>query len=189
MNNVNQPPHNPSPNTWAERVRVIDSSTRFTLDPIPRQLAGNMLQISEEILMDTAKQWNRCMIGFFPGFKMPYHPVNTIASRVWKHYGLEHVMTTLNGYMIFWFKTEVEMQIVLERGSLMFGGKTIVLQQWHPSFQFDKNKISKLPVWIRLYGLSFPLWSKKGLSLVASMVGRPLSSDEQTYRCTRLEYA
>jgi len=86
MNNVNQPPHNPSPNTWAERVRVIDSSTRFTLDPIPRQLAGNMLQISEEILMDTAKQWNRCMIGFFPGFKMPYHPVNTIASRVWKHY-------------------------------------------------------------------------------------------------------
>jgi hypothetical protein len=81
------------------------------------------------------------------------------------------------------------MQIVLERGSLMFGGKTIVLQQWHPSFQFDKNKISKLPVWIRLYGLSFPLWSKKGLSLVASMVGHPLSSDEQTYRCTRLEYA
>jgi uncharacterized protein Usg len=59
--------------------------------------------------MDTAKQWNKCMIGFFLGFKMPYHPINTITSRVWKHYGLEHVMTTLNGYMIFWFKTEAEM--------------------------------------------------------------------------------
>jgi len=71
----------------------------------------------------------------------------------------------------------------------MFGGKNIVLQQWHPRMQFDKNKISTLPVWIRLHGLPFPLWSKQGLSLAASMVGRPLSCDESTYNCTRLEYA
>nr|TKS17236.1 hypothetical protein D5086_0000020670 [Populus alba] len=71
----------------------------------------------------------------------------------------------------------------------MFGGKNIILQQWHPRFQFDKNKISTLPVWIRLHGLPFPLWSKQGLSLAASMVGRPLSCDELTYGCTRLEYA
>ncbi|KAJ6867749.1 hypothetical protein NC652_038827 [Populus alba x Populus x berolinensis] len=71
----------------------------------------------------------------------------------------------------------------------MFGGKNIILQQWHPRFQFDKSKISTLPVWIRLHGLPFPLWSKQGLSLAASMVGRPLSCDESTHTCTRLEYA
>ena len=129
------------------------------------------------------------MVGFFPGFRMPYHVVNTIASRAWKNKGLENVMTTINGFMLFRFKTELEMQEVLEKGPWMFGGKTIILQQWHPHFVFDKNKISKLPVWIRLHGLPFPLWSKNGLSLVASMVGRPLSCDEQTYNCTRLDYA
>jgi hypothetical protein len=129
------------------------------------------------------------MVGFFPGFKMPYHIVNTIASRVWRKCGLEDVMTTANGYMLFRFKSEEEMQAVLEKGPWMFGGKTIILQQWHPRFCFDKSKISTLPVWIRIHGLPFPLWSKQGLSLAASMVGRPLSCDEQTYNCTRLEYA
>jgi hypothetical protein len=129
------------------------------------------------------------MVGFFPGFKMPFHAVNTIASRVWRPYGLENVMTTTNGFMLFRFKTEEELHAVLEKGPWMFGGKNIILQQWHPRFKFDKSKISTLPVWIRLHGLPFPLWSKQGLSLAASMVGRPLSCDELTYSCTRLEYA
>jgi hypothetical protein len=128
------------------------------------------------------------MIGFFPGFKMPYHVVNTIASRVWASYGLENVMTTANGFMVFCFKTEAVIHVVLEKGPWMFGGKVIILQQWHPHFVFDKNKISKLPVWIRLHGLPFILWSKSGLSLAASMVGKPLSCDEQTYNCTCLDY-
>jgi hypothetical protein len=109
---------------------------------------------------------------------MSYHVVNTIAFRVWKNKGLENVMTTTNGFMLFRFKIELEMQEVLEKGPWMFEGKTIILQQWHPYFLFDKNKISKLPVWIRLHGLRFPLWLKSGLSLVTSMVGRPLSCDE-----------
>ncbi|KAJ6287931.1 hypothetical protein OIU78_027945 [Salix suchowensis] len=94
-----------------------------------------------------------------------------------------------NGFMIFRFQSENQMQEVLEQGPWIFGGKAIILQQWHPSYKFDKNKISKIPVWIRLYGLPFPLWSKMGLSHAASMVGRPLACDSQTYTCSRLEYA
>jgi hypothetical protein len=43
--------------------------------------------------MDNADQWSICMIGFFPDFKMPYHTINIVVSRVWKHCGLELVMT------------------------------------------------------------------------------------------------
>jgi hypothetical protein len=147
------------------------------------------MQVSDDMLLENSEQWQRCMVGFFPGFRMPYHAINTIASRVWKQCGLENVTTTSNGFMIFRFTTEAQMHGVLEKGPWMFGGKNIVLQQWHPQIQLDKNKISTLPVWIRLHGLPFPLWSKQGLSLAASMVGRPLSCDESTYSCTRLEYA
>ncbi|KAG5242022.1 zinc ion binding / nucleic acid binding protein [Salix suchowensis] len=75
------------------------------------------------------------------------------------------------------------------KGPWMFGGKAILLQQWHPGFQFDKNKIKTIPVWVRLQGLPFPLWNKKGLSLAASMVGKPVASDEATLHGRRLEYA
>nr|TKR85033.1 hypothetical protein D5086_0000251720 [Populus alba] len=192
---LNPPKHQHKPSTqagqtsWADRVRVSSSNTRFTLDPLPRQPVGQCLKITEQILLENTAQWTRCMIGFFPGFKMPYHAVNAIASRVWRQCGLENVMTTANGFMIFRFKTEEEMHAVMEKGPWMFGGKNIILQQWHPRYNFDKSKISTLPVWIRLHGLPFPLWSKQGLSLAASMVGRPLSCDELTYNCTRLEYA
>nr|TKS04410.1 hypothetical protein D5086_0000141350 [Populus alba] len=175
--------------SWADRVRISDSSTRFTLENLPRQPAGHRLQVSEDMLLENAEQWNRCMVGFFPGYKMPYHAVNKIASRVWRQCGLENVTATANGFLIFRFNTAENLHAILEKGPWMFGGKNIILQQWHPRFQFDKNKISTLPVWIRMHGLPFPLWSKQGLSLAASMIGRPLSCDEQTYNCTRLEYA
>ncbi|KAJ6984032.1 hypothetical protein NC653_022297 [Populus alba x Populus x berolinensis] len=181
-------PANPQ-TSWADRVRVSNSSTRFTLEPLSRQPVGGSFKITEEMLLENFAQWKRCMISFFPGFKMPFHAVNSIASRAWCSYGLENIMTTSKGFIIFRFNTEDEMHIVLEKGPWMFGGKTIILQQWHPRFQFDKSKISTLPVWIRLHGLPFPLWSKQGLSLAASMVRRPLFCDELTYTCTRLEYA
>jgi len=91
--------------SWADRVRISDSSTRFTLENLPRQPVGHRLQVSEAMLMENSDQWTRCMVGFFPGYKMPYHAVNKIASRVWKQCGLEHVTATANGFMIFRFNT------------------------------------------------------------------------------------
>ncbi|KAF9661371.1 hypothetical protein SADUNF_Sadunf19G0061900 [Salix dunnii] len=40
----------------------------------------------------------------------------------------------------------------------------------------------------RLHGLPFTLWSRKGLSVAASVVGKPLSCDEPTFCCTRLDF-
>ncbi|KAJ6672995.1 ZINC KNUCKLE CX2CX4HX4C-RELATED [Salix viminalis] len=175
--------------SWADRVKVTDASTRFTLDPIPPLAMGAKLEITEDMLTEHAEQWTRCMVGFFPGYRMNYQTVNTIATRVWKSSGLEAVMTTAAGFMIFRFKKEEQMLEILEKGPWLFGGKAIILQQWHPHFVFDKNKISKLPVWVRVFGLPFPLWSRKGLSLVASMIGKPLSCDEATFTCSRLDFA
>uniref|UniRef100_A0A6N2LTQ3 DUF4283 domain-containing protein n=1 Tax=Salix viminalis TaxID=40686 RepID=A0A6N2LTQ3_SALVM len=187
--NPTRPHAKPQLNTWADRVKVTDSSTRFTLEPIQRTAEESKPEITGDMLTENAEQWTRCMVGFFPGYKMNYHTVNTIANRVWKTGGLESVMSTTNGFWLFRFQTEDQMHAILERGPWMFGGKAIILQQWHPQFVFDKNRISKLPVWIRLHGLPFSLWSRKGLSVAASMVGKPLSCDEATYCCTRLDFA
>ncbi|KAJ6390951.1 hypothetical protein OIU77_025040 [Salix suchowensis] len=115
---------------------------------------------------------------------MSYHTINTIANRVLKKKGLENVMTTANGFILFRFQHEEQLHSVLEQGPWVFRGKHLILQQWHPRFQFDANKIAKLPVWVRLKGLPLPLWSVKGLSLAASMVSKPLSCDQQTHGCT-----
>ncbi|KAJ6674508.1 hypothetical protein OIU85_010756 [Salix viminalis] len=174
--------------TWADRVRVTDASTRFKLQNLDKQPSGSRLVIAQESLPETTEQWTRSMVGFFPGYKMPFHAAKSIARRAWEGYGLEQVMTMDAWFLIFRFKQESDMQEVLAKGPWMFGGKHIALQQWHPRIQFEKNKIKSIPVWIRLYGLPFPLWTMEGLSRAASMVGKPLSCDAPTYNSTRLYY-
>ncbi|KAJ6433866.1 hypothetical protein OIU84_017549 [Salix udensis] len=140
---------------------------------------------NRESLLETTEQWTRSMVGFFPGYKMPFHAAKSIARRAWDVYGLEQVITMDAGFLIFRFKQESDMQEVLAKGPWMFGGKHIALQQWHPRIQFEENKINSIPVWIRLYGLPFPLFDSRA----ASMVGKPLSCDAPTYNNPRLDYA
>ena len=173
--------------SWADKIRVTEASTRFTLDSVPRRAPGSILELEDELIDVEDAEWLRCIIGFFPGYDMPFHAARSIAMRAWKASGLEDVRST--SFLIFRFKTEDQVHSILERGPWMFGGKSIVLQQWNPHFSFDKNRISRIPVWVRLHGLPFPLWSAKALSTISSMVGRPLSCDKMTYERTRLSYA
>ncbi|KAF9688550.1 hypothetical protein SADUNF_Sadunf01G0000100 [Salix dunnii] len=175
--------------SWAERVRVLDSNSRCTLEKISRQPPGTILQIPKDMQLADAEDWKRSMIGFFVSYKLPFYAVQSIANRIWKSHGLEKTMVLSNGFMVFRFSSVTQMEEVLARGPWMFGGKTILLQQWQPGFKFDRNKITTIPVWARLQGLPFPLWNKQGLSMAASMVGRPLASDEATLHGTRVEYA
>lgn len=174
--------------SWADKVKVTNADTRYSLEPMPRLPVGQQLVIPEDV-MDGVDKWMRCLVGFFPGSKMPYHAINNMAMRVWRAKGLESVATTANGFILFRFKNQANLQGVLEQGPWLFGGKHLILQKWDPRFQFDAGQIKTLPVWIRLKGLPLPLWTTKGLSLVASMVGKPLSCDEATHKCSRLEYA
>ncbi|KAB5544818.1 hypothetical protein DKX38_012930 [Salix brachista] len=175
--------------SWADKVRVSDSTTRHTLEPLPQKPAGSRLKIPAGMVMHSMDHWKKCIIGFFIGCKMPYHAVSSIAKKAWKPYGMDQVTTMADGFYVFRFRTEEALGAVLERGPWMFGGKNIILQKWTPKFQFDKSRITSIPVWIRLKGLPLPLWTKQGLSLATSMVGTPLSCDEPTISCSRLDYA
>lgn len=56
---------------------------------------------------------------------MLYRVFNSIANRIWKNYSLENVRTTANDFITFRFKMENELQMVLENGLQMFGGKAL----------------------------------------------------------------
>jgi hypothetical protein len=55
--------------------------------------------------------------------------MNSIARRIWKRSGLEDVTSLANGFTMFRFKTEDELQKVIENDPWMFGGKAIILQK------------------------------------------------------------
>lgn len=102
---------------------------------------------------------------------------------------LEKVTTMNNNFIMFRLSTESSIEDIMAKGPWLFSRKTMILQKWYPGFYFDKNKISSFPVWVRLKGLPFPLWNKQGLSMAASMAGKPIAYNEHTLNYSRPEYA
>ncbi|KAJ6416088.1 hypothetical protein OIU84_004816 [Salix udensis] len=54
-----------TPISWAEKVKVTNANSRFSLEPLARPPPGEQLVIPEEAMEDS-EQWSRCLVGFFP---------------------------------------------------------------------------------------------------------------------------
>lgn len=104
------------------------------------------MDVLDDVVNESNLLQQRSVVGFFLGYKMPYHAMKILAIQVWKILGLEDVMMMKNGFMIFHFKIEDDVYSVIKKEQWIFRGKTIVLQQWNPYFVFDKNKIKRLSV-------------------------------------------
>ena len=79
----------------------------------------------------------------FMGCVMSYHAVNNIAFRVWKDFGLDSVMTTQQGFMMFRFKVRMMFTQLWKRArklkhwGLNGPSKHIALKAW-----INKHKLS-----------------------------------------------
>lgn len=175
--------------SWADRVRVTNSTSKFTLPHVKHTLTGDspIIDVPSALLDKGSLVWKHCIVGFFPGCKMSFLATKSIAFRVWRTYGLVSVLSSGN-YFFFRFQDDAGVHSVLTDGPWLFGGKHILLQEWSSYLTSDDTKITKVPVWIRLYGLPFMLMSHEGMGFAASVVGRPLTCDQSTYELTRLDY-
>lgn len=54
-----------------------------------------------------------CIIGYYLEYVKSYHTAKSIAMWTWKSYELKHVMSS-NGFLIFRFKDQDEVHLVLE---------------------------------------------------------------------------
>ncbi|PWA82776.1 Ankyrin repeat-containing protein [Artemisia annua] len=99
-----------------------------------------------------------------------------------------------NGTFVFKFKDEQGLQDVVENGVWIVNSKPMVVQKWDISVDVNKVEPSILPVWIKMLNIPLEAWSVKGLSALASSLGKPIIMDAMTTRmCTqgvgRLGYA
>ncbi|PWA64455.1 hypothetical protein CTI12_AA342550 [Artemisia annua] len=81
-----------------------------------------------------------------------------------------------------------------ESGPWIVNNKPMVVQKWSTSINMDKTEPATLPLWIKLTNHPLEAWSSKGLSALASRIGKPLIMDTMTTKmCTqgvgRLGYA
>lgn len=56
-------------------------------------------------------------------------------------------------------------------------------------FDFGDDEASLVPAWINLPGLPIDCWSSEGISIIASLVGKPMYTNKHTKTVDRMSSA
>ncbi|GAV62213.1 LOW QUALITY PROTEIN: Exo_endo_phos domain-containing protein/DUF4283 domain-containing protein, partial [Cephalotus follicularis] len=94
-----------------------------------------------------------------------------------------------NGTFLFKFDNSAARDLVLSNGPWEVWGAYLVLRRWEEGMSLSKDSFASIPVWVKLANVPSELWTKQGLSYVASALGVPLCMDAATTAGNRLSFA
>nr|GEW11949.1 hypothetical protein [Tanacetum cinerariifolium] len=102
------------------------------------------------------------------------------STMMWGKHGLGEMFCNDNEVYCFKFKHEEGMNFVLENSPWMVNGRPLIVQKWSPEVCLDKPEPDKVPLWVKMFDIPLKAWSHKGISKLASSIGKPLIMDEMT---------
>lgn len=74
------------------------------------------------------------------------------------------------GYFVLLFNLVEDRNDVLHSGHHTINNRPIILKVWSAKFDFHKEVITIIPIWIRLPNLPLNCWSKGSLSHIGSVI-------------------
>ena len=141
------------------------------------------IRVAEGIPMRTVWGWS--LLGQYVGYQ-PSHFMLVDLMRSW---GVRARYRVEEGWMIFQFDKEEDMEGVLRGGPYFIYGKPLILKHIPDKFAFSRRDIATIPLWVRVLGLPKNFWTAEILSRVLSHVGKPLFMDSVTDSRKRGAYA
>ncbi|XP_031264168.1 uncharacterized protein LOC116122468 [Pistacia vera] len=166
-----------------------DISLEYVKPNMSKEGGKFRISIPTEIAALGIDKWSNCLVGFFLGKKLPFYQAKSYADRNWSRFGAVGVTSYGRGGYLLMFPDEVTKMDVLEGGTWFIGGQPFFLKLWTPNLSLGMNGITRVPIWVKFYGIPLELWTPKGLSHIASVIGTPLYMDNITESGERLEFA
>ncbi|XP_058222631.1 uncharacterized protein LOC131332431 [Rhododendron vialii] len=164
---------------------------RMQFEYIPPTILNDRIVVTPPVEVEELghPKWQRCIVGHFLDKKLTFSAVRNIAMRIWERLGIREILSNDKGFFfLFMFEGEKFRQL-LELGPWHFGDKLLILKLWHPHLKLEKERLSKIPLWVYFFNVPLEMWTGPGLSHIACSVGRPLYADRLTKSRHRLNYA
>ncbi|XP_075079835.1 uncharacterized protein LOC142165106 [Nicotiana tabacum] len=115
--------------------------------------------------------------------------MENFVENVWNFFIKPKILYHDDGYYIFRFDSESDRERVMQFGPYTFHNKPFILKNWLIDFVFDPERLTIVPLWVRIPSLSVGYWSTEALSKLASVVGKPMYTDLFTAEMDRISYA
>ncbi|GKB67630.1 zinc knuckle CX2CX4HX4C containing protein, partial [Tanacetum coccineum] len=78
------------------------------------------------------------------------------------------------------FNSKKGLEDVLENGPWMIQNILIILKKWTMNTSHLKEEFTRIPVWVKLHDVPIQVFSKDGISLIATQIGKPIILDSFT---------
>ncbi|XP_058749946.1 uncharacterized protein LOC131622954 [Vicia villosa] len=163
----------------------------LTIEFIPPTIVeGEMeVEIVEEDIVSEIMFWDSTLIMYALGKELSMNAVKNFMSKFWDFVQLPSMFYHEEGYFLLKFHSTQDRDQVQIKGPYSIHGVPMVLKEWHPEFDFKKDMLRTLPIWVKLPNLPLHLWGPKSLGKIGSVLGTPICTDECTASKLRVSYA
>ncbi|GAV92559.1 DUF4283 domain-containing protein [Cephalotus follicularis] len=143
----------------------------------------------DEVFEEGVRTWSNTLVGYFVGKRIPLKIVKENLEKKWRKWGSVQVIAGVDGYFLFRFSNSTSCDLVLSNGPWEVWGAYLALRRWEEGMSLCKESFSSIPVWVKLSNVPAKLWTRSGLSYIASALGVPLCMDAATAAGNRLSFA
>ncbi|GJZ72421.1 RNA-directed DNA polymerase, eukaryota, reverse transcriptase zinc-binding domain protein [Tanacetum coccineum] len=135
---------------------------------------GNEVVVfDEDFVREGSKKCNLTVCGYFMGCDMGINELRYNIRRMWGKFGIRDIISDDNNH-------EDGMNNVLEQSPWLINGKPLVVQKWDPDMNIVKSEPKSIPMWVKMYNVPLEAWNVKGISSIASRVGKPVMMHQVT---------
>lgn len=92
-------------------------------------------------------------------------------------------------YFVVRFEHEDDRDKMMLEGPYTMANRPVIIKEWVMDFNFEKEILKVVPLWIQLPNLPLNCWSEDSLSRIGSVIGNPICADECTTLQQRISYA
>lgn len=129
------------------------------------------------------------VVCYILGVKPPFRIINGFIWIVCKKFGIDKVATIESMVFMVRFRSEYEKSEAIEAGPNSFDHKPVIMKNWSPDMDLNRENVRIVPIWIKFLGLPLKFWGQSTLTKLAAILGKPIKTDRTITLKDILEYA
>ncbi|GJY93720.1 retrovirus-related pol polyprotein from transposon TNT 1-94 [Tanacetum coccineum] len=104
-----------------------------------------------EAILSAQSKFANSLVGYFVGKTIAFQLVKNYVTNTWAKFGFQKVIKDDDGFFFFKFTSTTGLEQVLEQGPWMIRNTPIILTKWSPNMTLTKDKVTKVPVWVKMH--------------------------------------
>lgn len=154
----------------------------------PNLVEGELeVNIEEDDIESEVKLWDSALIMYVIGKDLSMNVVKEYMIKFWNFVQLPELYYHDEGYFLLKFKVYKDPGVM--RGPHTIQNMPMVLKDLTPKFDFKRDMLCMLPIWVKLPSLPLHLWGVRSLGKIGNALGNSLFIDECSANKLRLSYA